>query len=98
MRVIIALVKNFRWFYCQFSVDFLILIPYRQDYRIIIYKLPGLDFLDGNYIIIVIKIITTRKEGPFMTYEYKSHIYLAEAVLNVKDLASQTAFIIKLLV
>ena len=27
-----------------------------------------------------------------MTYEYKSHIYLAEAVLNVKDLASQTAF------
>lgn len=27
-----------------------------------------------------------------MTYEYKSYIYLAEAVLNVKDLASQTAF------
>lgn len=27
-----------------------------------------------------------------MTYEYKSHTYLAEAVLNVKDLASQTAF------
>ena len=27
-----------------------------------------------------------------MTYEYKSHIYLAEAVLNVEDLASQTAF------
>ena len=27
-----------------------------------------------------------------MTYEYKSHIYLAEAVLNVKDLASQTVF------
>ena len=27
-----------------------------------------------------------------MTYEYKSHIYLAEAVLNVKDLVSQTAF------
>ena len=27
-----------------------------------------------------------------MTYEYKSLIYLAEAVLNVKDLASQTAF------
>ena len=27
-----------------------------------------------------------------MTYEYKSHIYLAEPVLNVKDLASQTAF------
>ena len=27
-----------------------------------------------------------------MTYGYKSHIYLAEAVLNVKDLASQTAF------
>ena len=27
-----------------------------------------------------------------MTYEYKSHIYLAEAVLNVKDLTSQTAF------
>ena len=27
-----------------------------------------------------------------MTYEYKSHIYLAEAVLNVKDLASQTTF------
>ena len=27
-----------------------------------------------------------------MTYEYKSRIYLAEAVLNVKDLASQTAF------
>lgn len=27
-----------------------------------------------------------------MTYEYKSHIYLAEAVLNVKNLASQTAF------
>ena len=27
-----------------------------------------------------------------MTYEYKSHVYLAEAVLNVKDLASQIAF------
>ncbi|MBV7365182.1 VOC family protein [Streptococcus vulneris] len=27
-----------------------------------------------------------------MTYEYKSYIYLAEVVLNVKDLASQTAF------
>ncbi len=27
-----------------------------------------------------------------MTYEYKSYIYLAKAVLNVKDLASQTAF------
>ena len=27
-----------------------------------------------------------------MTYEYQSYIYLAEAVLNVKDLASQTAF------
>ena len=27
-----------------------------------------------------------------MIYEYKSHIYLAEAVLNVKDLVSQTAF------
>ena len=27
-----------------------------------------------------------------MTYEYKSHIYLVEAVLNVKDLVSQTAF------
>ena len=27
-----------------------------------------------------------------MTYEYKSHIYLAEAVLNVKDLVSQRAF------
>lgn len=27
-----------------------------------------------------------------MTYEYKSHIYLAETVLNVKDLASQTTF------
>ena len=27
-----------------------------------------------------------------MIYEYKSHIYLAEVVLNVKDLASQTAF------
>ena len=27
-----------------------------------------------------------------MTYEYKSHIYLAETVLNVKDLASQTVF------
>ena len=27
-----------------------------------------------------------------MTYEYKSHIYLAEAALNVKDLVSQTAF------
>ncbi len=27
-----------------------------------------------------------------MTYEYKSHIYLAETALNVKDLASQTAF------
>ena len=27
-----------------------------------------------------------------MTYEYKSHIYLAETVLNVKNLASQTAF------
>ena len=33
-----------------------------------------------------------------MTYEYKSHIYLAEAVLNVKDLASQHPFISKLLV
>ena len=32
------------------------------------------------------------KRGPCMTYEYKSHIYLAEAVLNVKDLASQRAF------
>ena len=31
-----------------------------------------------------------------MTYEYESHIYLAEAVLNVKDLASQTAFYHKL--
>lgn len=31
-----------------------------------------------------------------MTYEYKSHIYLAETVLNVKDLASQTAFYSKL--
>ena len=27
-----------------------------------------------------------------MTYEYKSHTYLAEAALNVKDLVSQTAF------
>jgi len=27
-----------------------------------------------------------------MTYAYQSHIYLAEVVLNVKDLASQTAF------
>ena len=27
-----------------------------------------------------------------MTYEYKRHIYLAEAALNVKDLVSQTAF------
>ena len=27
-----------------------------------------------------------------MTYAYKSHIYLAEAVLNVKDVTSQTAF------
>ena len=27
-----------------------------------------------------------------MTYAYQSHIYLAEAVLNVKDLTSQTAF------
>ena len=27
-----------------------------------------------------------------MTYEYKSHIYLAEEVLNVKNLSSQTAF------
>ena len=27
-----------------------------------------------------------------MTYEYNSHIYLAEAVLNVKDLTSQTVF------
>ncbi|VSI21475.1 glyoxalase family protein [Streptococcus pneumoniae] len=27
-----------------------------------------------------------------MTYEYQSHIYLAEAVLNVKDLVSQTVF------
>ena len=27
-----------------------------------------------------------------MTYEYKSYIYLAEVVLNLKDLASQTAF------
>ena len=31
-----------------------------------------------------------------MTYEYQSHIYLAEVVLNVKDLASQTAFYHKL--
>ena len=27
-----------------------------------------------------------------MTYEYKSHIYLAEAVLNVNNLVSQTVF------
>ncbi|MDU6268457.1 MAG: VOC family protein, partial [Streptococcus mitis] len=27
-----------------------------------------------------------------MTYEYQNHIYLAEAVLNVKDLGSQTIF------
>lgn len=27
-----------------------------------------------------------------MTYNYNSKIYLAEAVLNVKDLARQTAF------
>ena len=27
-----------------------------------------------------------------MTYAYQSHIYLAEVVLNVKDLKSQTAF------
>ena len=27
-----------------------------------------------------------------MTYAYQSHIYLAEAVLNVKDLTNQTAF------
>ena len=27
-----------------------------------------------------------------MTYDYNSKIYLAEAVLNVKDLAGQTAF------
>ena len=27
-----------------------------------------------------------------MTYAYQSHIYLAEAVLNVKDLTSQMAF------
>ena len=27
-----------------------------------------------------------------MTYDYNSKIYLAEAVLNVKDLACQTAF------
>ena len=27
-----------------------------------------------------------------MPYAYQSHIYLAEAVLNVKDLTSQTAF------
>ena len=27
-----------------------------------------------------------------MTYDYNSKIYLAEAVLNVKDLARQTAF------
>ncbi len=27
-----------------------------------------------------------------MTYAYQSHIYLAEVVLNVKDLTSQTAF------
>jgi len=45
MRVIVALVKNFRWLYCQFSVNFLVLIPYRQDDRIIIYKLSGLTFL-----------------------------------------------------
>ncbi|MCC0092747.1 glyoxalase [Streptococcus mitis] len=32
-----------------------------------------------------------------MTYEYKSHIYLAEAVLNVKNLASQTAFYQKII-
>ena len=32
-----------------------------------------------------------------MTYAYQSHIYLAEAVLNVKDLTSQTAFITRLL-
>ncbi len=45
MRVILELVKNFQWFDYQFSVDFLVLIPYRQDYRIIIYKLSGLTFL-----------------------------------------------------
>ena len=28
-----------------------------------------------------------------MTYAYQSHIYLAEAVLNVKDLTNQTAFL-----
>ncbi|MTV80625.1 VOC family protein, partial [Streptococcus pneumoniae] len=27
-----------------------------------------------------------------MTYEYQSHIYLSVAVLNVKDLVSQTVF------
>ena len=27
-----------------------------------------------------------------MTYAYQSHIYLAEVVLNVKDLKTQTAF------
>ena len=58
------------------------------EYRL---QVVWLDFLDGSYIMVVIIIITT-KGGAFMTYEYKSHIYLAEAVLNVKDLASQTAF------
>ena len=32
-----------------------------------------------------------------MTYDYNSKIYLAEAVLNVKDLAGQVAFIHRLL-
>ena len=45
MRVILELVKNFQWFDYQFSVDFLVLVSYRQDDRIIIYKLSGLTFL-----------------------------------------------------
>ena len=36
-------------------------------------------------------MITTQEKN-HMTYDYKSKIYLAEAVLNVKDLARQTAF------
>lgn len=48
----------------------------------------------------VIQKVTTKhkteKETP-MTYAYNSKIYLAEAVLNVKDLARQTAFYTQIL-
>ena len=46
MRVILELVKIFNGL-IKFSVDFLGLVSYRQDDRIIIYKLSDLTFLMG---------------------------------------------------